>query len=270
MSIVTISRGSFSMGKAVAQRVAERLGYQCVSRDVLLEASDRYNTPAIRLEQAIRDAPSWIERLTQGKKAYIAYIQAALTRYAVQDDIVYHGLAGHLLLKNVAQVLKVRIIADMDLRVRTFMEREGCTERQALAQIAALDDHRRRWTQALYGVDPSDPTLYDLVLRLPAFSEDEAADLVCQAVAKQGFQSTDESRQAMRDLALACAVKAALIDDHPDISVGAVYGNVLIYCGPGDRRERSVKASAEAIRDQFEGLGHLEVHAGVSPPPSAV
>jgi len=270
MSIITISRGSSSLGRSVAERVAERLNYRCVSRDVLLEASDRYNTPAIRLEQAIHDAPSWIERLTHGKQAYIAFIQAALTRRIVNDDVVYHGLAGHLLLKNLPHVLKVRIIAEMDLRVRTFMAREGCTERQALDQIADLDDHRRRWTQSLYGVDPNDPSLYDLVLNLPSFSEDDAADLVCKAAAKPGFQTTEESRQAMEDLALACAVKAALIEDHPDIAVGARYGNVLIYCAAGDRNERLVKARAEAARDQFDGLGHLEVHAGVPPPPTAV
>ena len=40
MSIITISRGSSSMGKAVAEKVAERLGYHLISREVLLDASN--------------------------------------------------------------------------------------------------------------------------------------------------------------------------------------------------------------------------------------
>ena len=38
MAIITISRGSFSKGKEVAEKVAKILGYQCISREILLEA----------------------------------------------------------------------------------------------------------------------------------------------------------------------------------------------------------------------------------------
>jgi hypothetical protein len=39
MSIIAISRGTFSGGETLAKRVAERLGYQCVSREMNLEAA---------------------------------------------------------------------------------------------------------------------------------------------------------------------------------------------------------------------------------------
>ena len=39
MTIITISRGSYSAGKEVAEKVAKRLEYECISREVLLEAS---------------------------------------------------------------------------------------------------------------------------------------------------------------------------------------------------------------------------------------
>ncbi len=37
MSIVTISRGSFSSGEALAECLAGKLGYRCVDRDVIVE-----------------------------------------------------------------------------------------------------------------------------------------------------------------------------------------------------------------------------------------
>ena len=49
MPIITISRGSYSRGKAVAEKLAAKLGYELVSRDVLLEASDEFNIPEIKL-----------------------------------------------------------------------------------------------------------------------------------------------------------------------------------------------------------------------------
>ena len=99
MSIITISRGSYSRGKEVAEKLAQALGYQCLSRDILLEASERYNIPEIKLIRAIHDAPSILERFTYRKEPYVAYIRAALLHQAQKDNLVYHGLAGHFLLK---------------------------------------------------------------------------------------------------------------------------------------------------------------------------
>jgi hypothetical protein len=45
MAIITISRGSYSRGKEVAEALADKLGYGCVSRDILLEASKEFHIP---------------------------------------------------------------------------------------------------------------------------------------------------------------------------------------------------------------------------------
>ena len=36
MAVITISRGSYSRGKEIAEKVAAKLGYTCISRDLLL------------------------------------------------------------------------------------------------------------------------------------------------------------------------------------------------------------------------------------------
>ena len=114
MSIITISRGSYTRGKEVAEKLARALGYQCLSRDILLEASERYNIPEIKLIRAIHDAPSIFERFTYSKGHYVAYIRAALLQQVQKDNVVYHGLAGHFLLGGIPHVIKVRIIADLE------------------------------------------------------------------------------------------------------------------------------------------------------------
>ncbi len=136
MAIITISRGSYSKGKEVAEGVAARLGFECVSRDILLEASDQFNVPEIMLLHAIQDAPSILDRFSHGKIAYITYIQSALLEHVKRGNVVYHGLAGHILLKGMERVLKVRIIADPALRVAVVMERERVDEKEARRRIA--------------------------------------------------------------------------------------------------------------------------------------
>ena len=139
MPIITISRGSYSKGSEIADKVAKRMGYECVSRDVLLEASDHFNIPEMKLVRALHDAPSVLDRFTHGKERYIAYIQEAFLEHVQKNNIVYHGLAGHFFLEGVSHALKVRVIADIEDRIRLEMEREQISAEQA-RHILLKDD----------------------------------------------------------------------------------------------------------------------------------
>ena len=88
MAIITISRGSYSEGKEVAEKVAAKLGYGCLSREVILDASDRYHIAEIKMIKAIHDAPSILERFGRGKIPFIAYYQSTLTRLVQKDNVV--------------------------------------------------------------------------------------------------------------------------------------------------------------------------------------
>jgi hypothetical protein len=269
MAIITISRGSYSKGKEVAEGVAQQLGYRCISREVVLEASDHYRIPEIRLIRAIHDAPTILERFGHGKLAFVAYYQAALAQLCRSDNIVYHGLAGHLLLKGVPHLLKVRIIADLGDRVLHEMEREGIGEQEARSLILRDDLERRRWTQALYGVDPWDSTLYDLVIHIHRYRVSDAVNFICESARLDPFRTTRESRQQMEDLFLATQVKAAMVAYHPEVAVTSEYGNVLIYTKADQRIVRRIRDKAKEL-SRREGVNNIEVHPGATPPENAV
>jgi len=270
MAIITISRGSYSKGKEVAEEVARRLGYECLSREVILEASDLYQIPEIKLVKAIHDAPSILERLGRGRLAFIAYYQSALTRLVQKDNVVYHGLAGHLLLKGVPHVLKVRIISNLADRVRDEMKRESIGEHEARSLIQKDDQERRRWTQSLYGADPWDSSLYDLVIHIHKFAVSNAVDFICEAAGLDQFKATRESQQKMDDLALASQVKAHLVDMHSDVHVACEYGNCLIYAKADDRLSRRLLEKVKILARDLKEINNIEVHPGVPVPPNAV
>ncbi|HDZ23394.1 MAG TPA: cytidylate kinase-like family protein [Desulfobacteraceae bacterium] len=270
MAIITISRGSYSKGKEVAEKVAERLGYECVSRDVLLDASDRFNIPEVKLVRAIHDAPSVLDRFKHGKQIFIAYIRSALMCRVANDNIVYHGLAGHVLLTGVPNVLKVRIIADMEDRVKAEMEREGISAEDARILLQKDDEERRKWTKTLYGVDPWDSSLYDLVVHINKLTISDAVDCVCQAASKEAFKTTESYRRKIKNLGLACQVKAALVDPFFDVGVTCESGNVVIYTGAGERQVNKLKKRVKELEKEIEGINNLEVHAGVPIPEDAL
>lgn len=228
MSIITISRGSYSKGKDVAQKVAEKLGYQCIARDILIETSKEFNTPEFKLIRAIHDSPSILEKFTHGKEKYIAYFQAALLKHLQKDNIVYHGLAGHFFVKGVSHALKIRIIADMDDRVRLEMAREKVSKEEALRVLKNDDEERRKWSFNLYGIDTSDVTLYDLIIHIRDITVDDAVDIICEAVRLNRFKTTFESQKIMDNLTLAAEAKAALVHIDLDVNVRAEDGHVYV------------------------------------------
>ncbi len=260
MAIITISRGSYSKGKEVAEKVSQSLGYRCVGRELLLETSKEFNIPEFKLVRALHDAPSIFDRFTYGKEKYLAYLESALLKYLQGDDIVYHGLAGHFFLKGIAHALKVRIIADMADRVRLEMERENIRREDALHTLKKDDEERRKWGLNLFGIDTWDPSLYDLVIHIRKISVDEAADIICHTAKMDKFQTTFESQKAMDDLAVAAHVKAAIIDLKPDIQVVARDGKVLLGTRTHVLREPELIDEITRIARSIEGVKSVDVN----------
>jgi cytidylate kinase len=210
MAVITVSRGSFSGGKILAECLADRLGYRCVDRDVIVERAAAYGVTQEELRGAMEKPPSFWDRFKHKKYLYLTLIQAALTEEVRSGKAVYHGNAGHLLLRGVSHVFRTRIIAPLDFRLALVQDRLRMSRNEALAYIQKMDQDRTRWTQYLYGVNWGDPALYDMVLNLEAVDIQEACEIIAHAVQQKCFHETPESVQAMEDLALASRVRASL------------------------------------------------------------
>ena len=255
MAIITISRGSYSRGKEVAEKVAEKLGYECLSRDVLLQASQEFNIPEIRLVRALHDAPSVLERFTHGKERYISYIRKALLKHVQRDNVVYHGLAGHFFLQDIPHVVKIRIIADMAERVKEEVKRQNIPAEKALYVLKKDDDERRRWGIQLYGIDTWDSQLYDMVLHIKTITVDDAVDTICRLAQSRAFQTTPESRRVLDDLLLAAEIKAAVVEIEPMLNVTAENGVVHISnIEVAKKIKPSALAEIKAVASGKEGV----------------
>lgn len=261
MAIITISRGSYSRGKEIAEKVADRLGYSLLSRDILLQASEEFNIPEIRLVRALHDAPSVLERFSHGKERYVAFIQQALLEQVQCDNVVYHGLAGHFFLRGVGHVLKVRIIAEMEDRVRLEMSREGISEREARKILKKDDEERRHWAISLYGVDTVDASLYDLVINVNGMEVDCAVEIICHAATSSPcFETTDASRAALENLLLGARVRSALIGEWPGIRASAADGVVFIDVEAQLAQESKVRDNITAVASTVTGVDSVRVN----------
>ena len=201
----------------LAENLAETLEYRCVDRDVIVErATAGCGASHEELRKALDKPPTFLERLRHKRYIYLSVIQAALAEEVQDGRAVYHGHAGHFLLKGGGPVFCVRIIAPMEFRISMAEQRLGLGRREVIAYIEKVDEERKRWAQYLYGIDWTDASLYDMVVNLAHVDLDFACDTIASAIRRQKcFHFDDQCKAAMHDLALGSRIRANLAMNAP-------------------------------------------------------
>lgn len=259
MSVITISGGTFSGGLMLAECLSKRLGYRIISRDVIVQKAALSGVPQDILRDALQKPPSFLDRLKHSKYIYLALIQAALSEEVRLGKVVYQGHVGHLLLKG-APVLRARIIAPPEFRLKMAQERLQMNRAQAQDHIRNIDNDRKKWTQYIYGVDWTDPSLYDVVLNLETITVADASDVIAELVTKDRFVLTPESQALLEDLALAGRIRANLAmntsTEDLEVEVQARAGSVSIL---GKTPSRYACGEIERIAKAVPGVQKLNI-----------
>lgn len=233
MSIVTISRGSSTGGSMLAEGLSKALNYKLVRREDILQGTARFGVAAAKLEKFLFGPPTYSSDYKRDIKNYIAFFQAALYDYVQEEDAIYLGNVGHMMLRDVACVLRVRLIAPRVFRIRMLVERKQMTQEEAAAYIDRVDAQRRAWTLLLYGVDWLDPSLYDLTLNLESMNIDAAVDIAATAARHRKLAETEQCVCALNNIALASRARAELAADPrtalSDVEVEADAASATIY-----------------------------------------
>ncbi|MBN2032419.1 MAG: cytidylate kinase family protein [Deltaproteobacteria bacterium] len=265
MAMITISRGTFSGGKALAECLSERLGYPCLSREqVLADAAKEYGIAKKDLAAAFSE-PSLLWEQVPGKRiAYLKCVTAAILQRAEQGNLVYHGHAGHVLLRGLSHVLRVRVVADMEFRIKAAMDRLNLTRDGAVAHIERIDSERRKWSRFLYGIDWEDPRLYDVVLNLERLSIGGACETIIRMTTLDEFRMSASSEKTLEDVTLSSRVWAALAQNDltrkAAVKVFAEGGRVIIEGSVGS--QKVVDAIPDVVR-HVEGVKEISNDVGV-------
>lgn len=258
MPIITISRGSYYHGKSVAEKLAQKLGYTCYSRDQIIENLDEFHLPEMKLLRGLNDAFSVLDRFPHGKQRFTAAIKSAILQRFLNGKVVYHGLVGHHFVRDVPHVLKVRIIADTEDRVADEMARENISRDKAQYILKKDDEERRKWGMFLYGIDILDPETYNLILRIGHLAEDEAVEIIANAAALPSFQETDESVAALANSAMTALVERKLFD-FPNSTVAAKDGQVKISLKIPKEQQPVIEERIEEMLSDIDGLKELTI-----------
>lgn len=210
MQIVCISRGTLGGGRELAGRLAKNLGCPCLSREELIEEAIKEGIQVGKLEMAMIKPRIFGEHLDIEREHYLAFTTAYLCDRVMEGRLVYHGRTGHLLLPGIDHVLRVRVVADEEQRIRRVVKELGLDRAKARKYLKEVDEDRRRWARSMYGIGWEDAANYDWIVNLQHMSIENAASALTAVAQLPDFQITPASQKAMTDLWLAAKSRVTL------------------------------------------------------------
>jgi cytidylate kinase len=259
MAIVTVSHEMGSGGAEIGAALAERLRYRFVDQDMISQAARQYGVGEEKLTQLDETKPSLFERFDVETRQYITVLQSALLDVAEQDNVVLMGRGGQVLLRGITHVLRVRVIAPFDMRVKRVMRKLAgqmgeSVDVRSTAELVRRNDHEKFGRMRyLYDVDWADPALYDVGINTEKLSTEAGVDLIIGLLHRPELAATEASRQAVRDRALASRVRTALAA-HPEtrkyrINVESSQGVIQLEGTAALERASEVARSVSGVVD---------------------
>jgi cytidylate kinase len=210
MTVVTISRFTSSGGETLANCLAEKMGIPSISREVLKEVASQFGITEPLLREQLEKTQGLIHGPSQERRVYLAALQLALAEKALQGPFIYHGHAGHFLLKGLPQILKVGIVASLQFRAQKLAKQETLSLEEAIKSIKQSDESRIKWVRFLYDVYWLDPSLYDLIINIEFVTLETACELIACTLRQEQFREKPEDKALREDFVLASRVKAQL------------------------------------------------------------
>ena len=221
MAIICISHEMGAGGPEMGQALARSLGYRYIDQELISDAARRYGLLEEKLSHLDESKPSLFERFDAETRRYITVIQTALYELAEADNVVLMGRGGQWLLRGIPHVLRIRIMAPFELRVKRLGKKlsgqmgEQTSPRTVTDMVRRDDTEKAGRMRYLYEVDLRDPSLYDVVINTEKLSVEGAVDLVAGMARRPELATMPPAAQLVADRSLASRVQVALAT-HPE------------------------------------------------------
>lgn len=105
------------------------------------------------------------------------HIDNLILEEAKKGGVVLDGRITAWIAKDYA-TLKVLLVAPLDVRVKRISQRDGVSFQKALNDTKIREDSEIKRYMQLYGIDPNDVTIFDLVINTSNFSQRSCVKLI--------------------------------------------------------------------------------------------
>ncbi|MBI4767777.1 MAG: cytidylate kinase family protein [Deltaproteobacteria bacterium] len=219
MAVLTISRTYQSGGHEIGKAVARETGYDFIDKTQIFSNLKSLGEKWGRaFEESDEVTPSLWEKNDWQYRGFIALIECIIFDYALKDRVVLLGRGANFILEGIPHVLRVRLIAPLEVRVERAIIKNETARETAELLIKKTDQDRAGYIRSIYKKNWEDPEHYDLILNTADYSIDQATRKLTEALKEWDQRATAEGRKKLENQALTAKVKARIIT-HPEIFI---------------------------------------------------
>ena len=191
--VVTVSRGYGSLGKHIAQALADRLGVRCCDRSILEGVAQRADVD-VKLVERLDENLEHVSTLpwkaffkgkSFPKERYLHHLVKVVLNIAEKGGVIV-GRGAHLIL-GPDRAFRVRIVGSLDACAERIAEREQLDIGAARERVAMINHQRADYLEQLYGEGINDCSDYDLVLSTDRFDLEQALALILHSMELAGY-----------------------------------------------------------------------------------
>ena len=237
MGILTVSRQLGSGGDIIAKLVAQSLGWNLLDNEAFAKSAEEFGYVREELEHVDERKPGLIERFFRDSQLlYHDIVRAIMFEYAIKGNCVLLGRGSNIILSDIPGVLKVRIIAPIDVRASRLVENEEITKSMAEKFIEHNDQERASYSRHFFNAEWGDAVNFDLVINTKNVSFEDAKESILELLKEdRSFVVDPSSSSLLKDLSYSQKIKAKLMaDDRVDatgITVSLDKNNKLLVSG---------------------------------------
>ena len=215
MPLIAMTREMGSLGKDVAAGIAARTNRKVVYHEIIEPIANKMRLRKSHVERFLDGKSGIWERLTTDKTSLSIFTADETLRFLRDGSTgVIRGWGAAHLLKNIPHVIRVRVCAPLETRIKRMMERLATDSRETVEkEILLSEEAHSAITKRHFDVNWRDPELYDVVLCTERLSVEECVEEVESLMRKKCFQETPESLRMVQNLALEWSVRSALRRD---------------------------------------------------------
>ncbi len=212
MAIISIARELGANGNEIGQLLAERLPSTLLDKELLEKRFQEFGADPKTLQRYDEKRPGFWASFSAEQDVYLHVLKTILYQEMCKGPCVVLGRGANVLLKDIANCLRIRLISPFEVRVQRISQEFSCTIKKAEKMLEASDKDRTGFFKFHFNSEWSSPSEYHLVLNTATISIEQSAELIltaCQQIISPAKESTGQ--QQLQDLILAQDVIEGII-----------------------------------------------------------
>jgi cytidylate kinase len=263
MAVIAMTREIGSLGTDVAAGLAAKLRLRIIRPEVVANCvAERLGVEASAVRRFVDGSATLLERWRIDRGKLLHYTAEEILRAAHEGNVLIKGWGAATLLRDIPQVISVRVCAPIDFRVRVLMDRLGSKDANAIqAQIERFDAAGARTMRAFFNIEQEDVRLYHVVLNTERLSINDCVKTVSELAQNPQFRENATMRSVLANKLTEAKVSLALAEHIGStraplgVSVSVADGKVTLA---GMSCDGSLRRRAEMIAHTVAGVSQID------------